>query len=147
MKNFNLMMKIKELESHCYAGLAATKHFNIAVKANQSLMAAFTFKDRDIMRCHNDLEGTYIVHIFAVFEVSLREYWQNSLNRRTKPPVKDLINGVASRLSTRSDVCSRAQAVRDYRNYLVHGGNAQPVTIADARSYLCTFLSDLPREW
>lgn len=32
-------------------------------------------------------------------------------------------------------------------NTLVHGGDRWSVTLAEARSHLCQFLSNLPREW
>jgi hypothetical protein len=54
---------------------------------------------------------------------------------------------VALRCNIPVDRLVQAQVVREFRNTLVHGGSGESVTLGDARSYLCKFLSNLPREW
>lgn len=105
------------------------------------------FRARDIRDCHDDLEDTYLVRVFALFETALRRYWRQGLGRNSRPSAKDLLNSIASNCSMTSTVLERTQSVREYRNKLVHEGDAPPVTLAEARGHLCTYLSNLPRYW
>jgi hypothetical protein len=78
----------------------------------------------DVRRCAEQLERTYYIRLFAVFEEALREIWKRAWNKSTYPKTIDLINGSASRKRVKSDDLEKAQSVRDYRNMLVHGGQA-----------------------
>ena len=52
-----------------------------------------------------------------------------------------------------ADVLRNAHCVREYRNLLVHGDPVKgvcpggPISLAEARKYLCHYLSNLPRQW
>jgi hypothetical protein len=85
--------------------------------------------------------------MFALFETTLREFWERAAQRRTHPTVNRLMDRIALRCNMTVDHLARAHSVREFRNTLVHGGTSQGVTLGDARSYLCRFLSNLPREW
>ena len=103
----------------------------------------------DIRRASENLEGTYLIRLFAEFETVLRLYW--SAVRGTPPPsrTRDVLDGIAA---TRRIPVTRlfdAHAVREYRNTLVHERDEAAVSISmgDARRYLCRFLSFLPPTW
>ncbi len=85
--------------------------------------------------------------MFVIFEVTLREFWDRAARRRSHPPVNRLMDRIALRCNVAIDHLERAHSVRSFRNTLIHGGASESVTLADARSYLCRFLSNLPREW
>jgi len=148
MKTQDRILQIKSCEQMCYAGKAATAHFHkICHSGPSQLSKELTFRLHDIRECHEDLEKTYLVRLFAVFEVTVRDYWREGCGRKSHPLVRTLLDRVASQSFMQYDVLSNAHAVRDYRNFLVHGGAAISLTLSEARGYLCTFLSYLPREW
>lgn len=100
----------------------------------------------DISGAINDLEATYLVRLCAEFEDRLRQFWTTKV-KPTKPPMEVLLDRVAARTFVRSPELANAHRVRTYRNSLVHGGVADAVTLREARSYLCKYLENLPREW
>jgi len=101
----------------------------------------------EIRRCSMELEASYFVRLFAVFESNLRQIWEQAMGRDTHPPVRDLLDGCAARQAVPDDILEKAHRVRIYRNSLVHGGEAARVTLGDARQYLCTFLGRMPPVW
>lgn len=145
MNTHNIMLKLKKLECHCIAAKEASAHYLIECEANR-IVSLNGFRVRDVRDCCDDLEDTYLVRLFAEFEHALRDYWKAKV-RNTKPVVSVLLRRLGGRLFIRNDEVDRADAVRDYRNTILHGGNAVPVTLADARSHLCTYMSNLPRQY
>lgn len=148
MNTFTALQNLKALESHCYAAKEATAHYLQECESNRIEFLP-GFQIRDVRDCHDNLEDTYILRLFAEFEVTLRTYWSRAVKRQkpTKPPVSRLLDSLGSRLYVLQDDLNRAHAVRAYRNTIIHGGEASPVTLSEARSYLCTFMSNLPREF
>jgi hypothetical protein len=140
---------IKSCEKMARAGKAAAMDCYQRLRRGDSdiVRADCGFTISDIWDCSQDLEKTYLIRVFAEFEVTLRDLWRNCARRRTKPPVETLVNKIASHYYVRTDVLNRAHAVREYRNSLIHGGLAIPVTLGAARKYLCEFLGHLPRQW
>lgn len=148
MKTRDIIKQIKSCESMCEAGKAATAHFLEVCSSDPTrIPPTGNFRMRDIRACHGDLERTYLVRMFAVFEVLLREFWQRVARKRSHPPVNRLMDRIALRCHVPIENIARAHSVREFRNALVHGGSGESVTLGDARSYLCRFLSNLPREW
>jgi hypothetical protein len=74
----------------------------------------------DLKRAERNLEGTYLIRLFAVFEAGLREAWLRALGRDTQPPMRDLLDGIASSRRIENKVLSKAHRVREFRNTLVH---------------------------
>ncbi len=106
-------------------------------------------KLRDIRNASARLEGTYVIRLFAEFETGLRLFW--SAVRGADPPsrARDLLDGIAATRRIAHDPLARAHEVREYRNSLVHE-REDPITlisIAEARSRLCTYFSFLPPHW
>jgi hypothetical protein len=85
--------------------------------------------------------------MFSVFEEYLREVWTTAFGRGTHSPTYDLLQGCASQQSVPNDYLANAHRVRDFRNSIVHGGEAESVPLATAREYLCVFFSRMPPEW
>ncbi len=102
----------------------------------------------DIARARENLEGTFLIRMFAEFEAALRQYWRTY--RPTDVPfrVRDLIEGVAASAHIDYDLSTEAHNVRRYRNFLAH--HHEPDTIVQipltaARHSLNRFLSYLYR--
>lgn len=99
-----------------------------------------------------NLEATYVVRLYAEFEAGLREYWSNHLKRSTLPPMVQLMQSLANqRIAT--DRLEDADAIRVYRNFLVHDESAEPppdmrtFTVAEAKRHLCYFFGRLDPNW
>lgn len=94
-----------------------------------------------------NLEGTYLIRLFAAFESGLRSYWES--RRPTKPPVRDLVNSVAGEHGVPDELRDQIHEIREYRNTLVHEAEqeAEPVALSAARGRLCTYFARLPDEW
>jgi hypothetical protein len=107
---------------------------------------------RDGAAFTDNLESTYIVRLYAEFEAGLRDYWANHLNRPTHPPMVQLLQLLADqRISI--DRLEDADAVREYRNFLVHDESDDPppdlraFTVAEAKRHLCYFFGRLDPDW
>jgi hypothetical protein len=104
-------------------------------------------KVQDVARASGRLEGTYLIRLFAEFETGLRLYWATI--RETEPPTQHLLEGIAARRDIPPARLVDAHTVREYRNSLVHERDEgmAPISIAEARGYLCRFFAFLPPTW
>jgi hypothetical protein len=147
MNTHEIIAQIRSCEGMCEAGRAATAHFLEVCRSDPShLSPVRRFRLRDIRDCHHDLERTYLVRMFAVFEVTLRDFRQRASGRQSHLAATHLMDRIASRYRIPADHLARAHRVREFRNTLVHGGGSRSLALGAARSYLCKFLSNLPRE-
>lgn len=102
----------------------------------------------DLRSCLNNLERTYLVRLFALFEETLRDVWKDSFGRNTRPTAENLLNGCAARRSiTPAKFLSDVHEVRAFRNEIIHGTPAPVVALADAKRRLCRFLGWMPESW
>jgi hypothetical protein len=101
----------------------------------------------EIITASRNLEGTYIMRLFAEFETGARQYWDVTWG--TDITTYDLFEALAARRSIPDTDLENGHRVRDYRNSLVHEREDQPepLAVALARKYLCTFFSYLPVQW
>jgi len=94
-----------------------------------------------------NIEATYIVRLFSVFESILRDVLpvrsSSSPDRRS---VYDLINRSASKWRISAPVRDETHRVREFRNVTVHQNNAEaaPLLFVDALAGLSHFLAWLP---
>ena len=139
--------RLKIVEDRFRAAKASVDHFFAICQKDSSQIDGIGLRVRDIRDCGNDLEDTYLIRAYAVFETILRDYW-HTCKRRSRPNAEYLINHVGSTRTASSDDLKAVHAVREYRNRLVHGG-AMPakITMAEGRSYMCRFLRYLPPAW
>ncbi len=145
-RSYDWQIRIKIIERrHAVAQLAISRLMETARKDPTVLTGDMTF--RDVVNAANDLEGTYLIRLFAEFETGIRLYFDT--RRDTTPPAKDLMDSVAALCNISANHRNNAHAVREYRNSLVHEREEDivPLSIAEARSYLCCFFSYLPNEW
>lgn len=101
----------------------------------------------EIVTASRNLEGTYILRLFAEFETGARQYWDATWGTDIK--THDLFEALAARRSISDTDLENGHRVRIYRNSLVHerDDQSEPLEIAMARKYLCTFFSYLPVQW
>ncbi len=139
--------RIKIVEGRFRAAKASVDHLFAVCQNDPTRIDRIGLRVRDIRDCANDLEDTYLIRAYAVFETTLRDYWQVCI-RRTHPPAKTLIDRVASRCTALANELKDVHTVREYRNWLVHGGTMPAkVAMAEAKSCMCKFLRNLPPSW
>lgn len=105
-------------------------------------------KRRDIDRASENLDGTYVIRLFAEFETALKRYLQDKKIRIPRD-ARPLLDRVAVRVGFSGDILISAHKVRMFRNRLVHDREdaGELLTIRQATSHLCTFLSRLQTTW
>jgi hypothetical protein len=97
-----------------------------------------------------ELEKTFLVRIYAVFESGLRDYWKNYRGKSTRPQMRVLLLNVATYDLVPQDWLDDAVVVQLYRNILVHdddGKVVNRVSVSGAKKTLCRFFSRLPDRW
>ena|ERR1700722_15333771 len=144
--NHEWQSRIKAVEREYVAMRQAADHFQQAARTDPTILLE-NLRPREIVLASQNLEGTYVMRLFAEFETGARRYWD--ANWDTDPKTVDLLNGLAARCGIPDALRDYAHLVRDYRNSLIHEREdmTEPVLIAVARGYLCRFFSFLPRQW
>ena len=69
-----------------------------------------------------NLEVTFVLRLFAEFETVLRDFWTVSLNRRTRPEMRRLMNAIARYRALDDADLNAAHAVRQFRSAITHDG-------------------------
>jgi len=120
-----------------------------ALQAKPTLLHGEELKTADARAFTNNLEGTYILRIFAEFEQGLRDWWLNGRGRTGSPKVSVLMERIAALRHIPRDDLENAHLVRNHQNTLIHEESeyGRPVTVAEARRYLCTYFKWLPLTW
>ncbi len=142
-----VIRRLVSVEVEHHAAHVAVRRMISQSQSDPTILHGPRLEPEDLRRCAAALEHTYLVRMFAVFEGYLRTIWRESYHRDTHPPVHDLIAGCASHEGVPYDYSANAHRVRLYRNAVVHDGDADVVSLADAREYLCVFFSWMPPEW
>lgn len=138
--------RIKAAEREYVAMRQAADRLQQAAIADSTILQE-NLKYGEIDAATRNLEGTYVVRLFAEFETGARQYWHTS--RSTHPRTGALLDGFAARRGIPDVQRDNAHLVRHYRNALVHEREDGPqiVPIDRARNYLCHFFSFLPTQW
>ena len=146
LRRTDWLEQIRKVEREFLISREAVDQFLAALKSGTTTLPSKT-KQRDADAMSDNLEGTYLIRLFAAFESGLRSYW--AALRDTSPPGKDLIDAIAARRKVPDELQHEVHEVRDYRNSLVHEGDEEtaPVGLALARGRLCTFFARLPDRW
>jgi hypothetical protein len=141
------LTQIKAVEREHSTTRLATDRLLEAARRDPTVLRRI-LEPRDISEASANLEATYLIRLFAVFESGLRQFWQ-AVRPHRRPRTEHLLDGVASARGIPSELLVNAHAVRAYRNTLVHeqAEDVHSLTITAARRYLCQFFSRLPPEW
>lgn len=107
---------------------------------------------KHLKKARENLEGTYIVRLFATFEAALRSYDRarhDDPSRNTKASTMIAQIGGKKVHDIPTSVRDGADQVRRVRNYWAHESDDPPysMTIDEARARLQRFLSELPEKW
>lgn len=153
-RRFDWHEHLQEVEGEYWAARLAIDRLTQQLVALPELTARRDRRRAFIRAADRNLEGTYLVRLFAVFESALRSF-DRARHRDTGRDLAAslLIDTVAGRRGQgiSQKVRDDAHAVRRVRNAWAHA-NFEPseddtMTLAEARARLQTFLSWLPPEW
>jgi hypothetical protein len=145
--------RITEVWGESKATRAAVDRLRAALQATPEIRNELeTAALENLKDAHLNLEGTYIVRLFAAFEAGLRSFDRsrhNDPNRKTDASVMiDQIGGKRYR-GIPADDRKRAHSVRQVRNFWAHESDdfPGPMSVDAARASLQKFLSELPDDW
>jgi hypothetical protein len=138
---------IHDVQREYFAMELGSEYLRNAVKEDPKILwrdprAEWVDKARD------NLQETYLVRLYAVFENGLRNSWINSI-RETEPPMRQLVDAVSSHRKIPYHLSENAHSVRIFQNAIVHEDSeeSEVIDIRDARSHLCTFFARLSSDW
>jgi hypothetical protein len=147
LSRFECHERIKAVEREFFSARIAVDRLQSAAVADPTVLGRGP-KPKDLVAAGTNLEGTYVIRMFAEFESTIRSYWR-TIHPQAHPTVSVLLNRVGDRRQIPTDAIAAAQGVREYRNCLVHERDQGPqaVAIPDARGHLQRFLARLPEKW
>lgn len=151
-RRFDWHEHIKDIEGEYRAARRGIDRLIEQVAATPDILTKADPSRASIRNAHKNLEGTYIVRLFAAFEAALRSYYLSRTQDSNRDEVASvLIDTIGGRRGQGISMAVRtgAHEVRQVRNYWAHEDDTHPVlmSIADARARLQTFLSWLPEMW
>src|SRR5258708_16112733 len=121
--NHEWQSRIKAVEREYVAMRQAADHFLQAALADSTILEG-NLRQGHIVVASDNLEGTYIIRLFAEFETGARQYW--AANWSTDPKTVDLLNGLAARCLIPDTQRDHAHLVRAYRTTLLPERANQP---------------------
>jgi hypothetical protein len=151
-RRFDWHEHIKDVAREYQAARLAVDRLKAQVEATPDLLKKDDPTRGYLRDAHRNLEGTYLVRLFAAFEAALRSYDR----ARQNDPMLDrvaavLIDTIGGRLGQETSTAVRngAHRVRLVRNYWAHESdiNPGPMTIEEAGGRLQLYLSWLPENW
>jgi hypothetical protein len=151
-RRFDWHEHIKDIDGEYQAARIAVDRLKAQVVATPDILKKGDGTRAYLRDADRNLEGTYLVRLFAAFEAALRSYDRARHSDPTRDMVASvLINAIGGRRGQGISDAVRegAHTVRLVRNYLAHENDAVPakMTMAEARARLQTYLSWLPNEW
>jgi hypothetical protein len=142
---YHRMGRIKEVEREYRVVRLAVDRLMKSAQQDPAVLGPF--QTRHFRAASAQLEGTYLIRLFAEFESSLRLFW--AIFRSSQPKTRDLIDGVAALTGVSIAEKFDAHSVRLYRNNLIHEHDDQIVAVrlSEARHFLCQFFRRLASRW
>ena len=149
MKRTTWLGRLRKVLTHYTVTLSALRLLAERVQADPNFGQARGWRQRDLGTLLDDLEGTYLIRMFAEFESGLRDAWEKSFRQTTHPRTRDLMIAITARQRIPQDWHDSADRVRTRRNALVHEVDEQTDAIPglDAHRSLARYLSRLPLDW
>jgi hypothetical protein len=147
-RRFDWHERIKDIEGE----YRAVDRLKAQLTADPSILGSDNRIRAYLREADRNLEGTYLVRLFAAFEAALRSYDRARHNDPNRDEVAAvLIDSIGGRRGQGISTAVRdgAHAVRLLRNYWAHENDAMPtpLTLAEARARLQKYLSWLPEVW
>ncbi len=140
---------VRAAERECDVVAYGLELLSQTLQRDPSSLAYRRLGREDYLGASRNREATYLVRLFALFENGLREAWAGAFGETTHPGAADLITAFAARCRVPFDRVDDAHLVRVFRNRIVHDDAepTDPVSLAQARRFLCRFFSHLPENW
>jgi hypothetical protein len=142
--------RIKGLEREYKAVRLALDRLLIQVQEKPDILRKGDLIRIGMREAHENLEGTYIVRLFAVFEAALRSYVL-ATHPGGDTKAANMINQIGGRrgVGIQPRLRDQAHLVRKARNYWAHDDDEEftDLRIGDARGHLQEYLAELPRTW
>lgn len=151
-RRFDWHEHLREVWGEYSSAHEAVRRFKEAVDAKPDLLDKNSPVRKHLRNAHDNLEGTYIVRLFAAFEAAFRSFDRAQHHDRNRvidaATMIDQIGGKHGR-GIQSSIREAAQDVRRVRNFWAHDSedNPGPMTIDEARARLQKYLSELPEIW
>ncbi len=102
--NHEWLTRIKKVEREYVAMYHAAERFQQAARADPTILKD-DLRQNEIGRACRNLEGTYVMRLFAEFETGIRQFWATKWD--TEPRMVDLLDGLAARCSIRDGAPER----------------------------------------
>lgn len=152
MKKQRFLDRLASVKNECGAATLGVERLRQDAAHDPTILEGQDFESDDLLPCLRNLESTYLVRLFAEFEACLRLYWREVRRRPTWKTIgaEVLIQSVAAYEGVPDEFVDAVQAVREFRNALVHQPEARetrPLALAECRTRLGRFLSYLPARW
>ena len=151
-RRFDWHQHIMEVWGEFKSTRAAVDRLKAAVIATPEILSKDSEERAYLRKADRNLEGTYIVRLFAAFEAALRTYdrWKHQdPNRMTDASTMIAEIGGKRNRGIQQHIRDGAQRVRRVRNFWAHESDDDPgpMTIDEARARLQSYLHELPDEW
>lgn len=147
MEHQRRIERIRSVEREYKAGSAAASLLTERLAADPSWGLREGWKSGDAQDFRRNPGPTFVIRLFAEFEAGLRDYWAKARSRKSKPPMKDLLDAISSERRISSALLDQVHQVRELRNSYVHDREVPAIdlSVAEVRRRVCTFLARLPR--
>ncbi len=146
--------RIEGVAKEYLAARSAAELLERKLQDNPSFGVPFGWNKRYGNEFRANLEGTYLVRMFAEFEAGLREYWTTYEGETSRPGMSQLVReALAVRRRIPADMVDNALKIVYLRNYLVHeiddATRDEPVSypFEVAKGYLRAYFYRLNRQW
>ena len=141
--------RMNEVYREYLAATVAAEALDTRLRNELELLSPHKLKVRDFQKFRDHLSGTYLIRLFAEFEAGLRDLWTDGFKQSSVPRMRDLLQGIAARRLISEDAFDGANAVRSYRNALVHDRDTEveAMSFRDARRRLSHYFSYVPLDW
>ncbi len=149
---FEWRAHIQEVLGKFKAASVSVARLRNQVAADASTIADEPWVREHLGRTYENLEGTYIVRMFAAFEAALRSYDRYLFNDpQRETPASVMIDQLGSKrhLSVRAQIRDGVHRARRIRNYWAHDLDAalDPMPIDRVRGFLQSYLDRFPKNW
>ncbi len=143
---------VQEVWGEFKAASVSVARLKRQVDADASTLADEPGIREHLTRTHLNLEGTYIVRMFAAFEAALRSYDRyifDDQQRETKSATMIDQLGSMKRLAVRTQIREGVHRVRRIRNFWAHDTDAdtEAMSIDRVRGFLQSYLDRFPNNW
>ena len=145
------------------ASRVAVARLTDQVRANANVLADEPEARSGLSRASQNLEGTYLVRVFAAFESALRSYerwWHSERVGQTRVDVSQMIDEIGARnaddvprrrkRAIGTQIRARVHQVRRSRNFWAHDDADAievPMPLQRAKMCLLEYIDKMPLEW